>query len=590
MALGARRRPHPHLPALRGDVRAARPRRGRPRGPHPRQSRRRLEPRLSCARRAPRSASCITIRTGCARRCVRDGDGLREVGWAEAFREVARRLRPVIAEHGIGAVTRVHRQPDRPQLLARALRAGLRGDVGAAGPVLGGHGRPVAEESQQRADVRRHVDDPGARPRPHAVPADARREPARLAGQPARGGRRARAARRDSRARRPRGGRGPAPHRHGRSRRRMAPDPARHGRRTSARDRARALRRGPRAARASRSSRERAWKTCGASPRTFRPNAWRDACGVPAETIRRLARELSEAPRAAVYGRIGTCNQEFGTLASWLVDVLNVLTGNLDREGGAMFSNPVAWSLASLTPPEFANGFTLRRWRSRVRGAPEVLGQVPISCLAEEIATPGKGQIRALITIAGNPVISAPDAAKLDAALPGARFHAEHRQLAERDHAPRGRDPARPVGARAAALRRADLVVGGAQRRQVLGAALRPGRAAARVGDPAHARGDPARRRPGCDRRARARPAVLRRSRGGHRAGAGLADPRARSGRDRRRDRGRRPRAPARLRDPHRPVGRRVWREPGRPHARRAEARAERHRPAARSSRASTRC
>ena len=85
----------------------------------------------------------------------------------------------------------------------------------------------------------------------------------------------------------------------------------------------------------------------------------------------------SEAPRAAVYGRIGTCNQEFGTLASWLVDVLNVLTGNLDREGGAMFSNPIAWSLASLTPPEFANGFALHRWRSRVRGAPEVLGQVP---------------------------------------------------------------------------------------------------------------------------------------------------------------------------------------------------------------------
>jgi anaerobic selenocysteine-containing dehydrogenase len=150
----------------------------------------------------------------------------------------------------------------------------------------------------------------------------------------------------------------------------------------------------------------------------FSPEAVAETCGVAAETIRRLARELSEAKRAAVYGRIGTCNQEFGTLASWLVDVLNVLTGNLDREGGAMFSNPIAWSLASLTPPEFANGFTLHRWRSRVRGAPEVLGQVPVSCLAEEIATPGKGQVHALITIAGNPVISSPDAAKLDAALP----------------------------------------------------------------------------------------------------------------------------------------------------------------------------
>jgi len=151
----------------------------------------------------------------------------------------------------------------------------------------------------------------------------------------------------------------------------------------------------------------------------FAPERVAETCGISAETIRRIARELSDAPRAAVYGRIGTCNQEFGTLASWLVDVLNALTGNLDREGGAMFSNPIAWSLASLTPPDFANGFTLHRWRSRVRGAPEVLGQVPVSCMAEEIATPGPGQIRALITIAGNPVLSSPDAAKLDAALPG---------------------------------------------------------------------------------------------------------------------------------------------------------------------------
>jgi anaerobic selenocysteine-containing dehydrogenase len=152
--------------------------------------------------------------------------------------------------------------------------------------------------------------------------------------------------------------------------------------------------------------------------RDFTPEAVAASCGIPAETIREIARDLSDAPRAAVYGRIGTCNQEFGTLASWLVDVINVLTGNLDREGGAMFSNPIAWSLSSLTPPDFKDGFAFGRWRSRVRGAPEVLGQVPISCLAEEIATPGAGQIKALITIAGNPVLSAPDAAKLDAALP----------------------------------------------------------------------------------------------------------------------------------------------------------------------------
>lgn len=150
----------------------------------------------------------------------------------------------------------------------------------------------------------------------------------------------------------------------------------------------------------------------------FAPEAVAETCAIPATTIRRLARELADAAPGVVYGRIGTCNQEFGTLASWLVEVLNLLTGNLDRPGGSMFANPAIPSLASLRPPEFAAGFTFGRFHSRVRGAPEVLGQFPVSCLAEEIATPGDQRIRALITIAGNPVVSAPDAAKLDAALP----------------------------------------------------------------------------------------------------------------------------------------------------------------------------
>ena len=152
--------------------------------------------------------------------------------------------------------------------------------------------------------------------------------------------------------------------------------------------------------------------------RAFSPEAVAERTGLAAADIRRIARELAAAERAAVYGRIGTCNQEFGTLASWLVDVVNVLTGNLDREGGAMFAKPIAWSFTSLTPPEFAEGFAFHRWHSRVRGAPEVLGQVPVSCLAEEIATPGKGRIRALLTIAGNPVLSSPGGDRLDRALP----------------------------------------------------------------------------------------------------------------------------------------------------------------------------
>lgn len=149
----------------------------------------------------------------------------------------------------------------------------------------------------------------------------------------------------------------------------------------------------------------------------FTPERVEVACGVSAETIRRLAHEIAAAPTASVYGRIGLCNQEFGTVASWLIDVVNILTANFDRAGGLMFGNPLSWSVASLPNPEFADGVEIGRWHSRVRGAPEVLGQLPLSCLAEEIATPGDGQLRALVTIAGNPVISAPDAGKLDDAL-----------------------------------------------------------------------------------------------------------------------------------------------------------------------------
>src|SRR5262249_33344432 len=131
----------------------------------------------------------------------------------------------------------------------------------------------------------------------------------------------------------------------------------------------------------------------------FTPERVEAACRIPAATIRRLAREIAAAPSAAVYGRIGLCNQEFGTLASWLVDVVNVLTGNLDRPGGLMFGNPIAWGVNSLPDPQWADGVSFGRYRSRVRGVPEVLGQFPLSGLAEALAAPGDGPSRALITI-----------------------------------------------------------------------------------------------------------------------------------------------------------------------------------------------
>src|SRR3954452_17273406 len=149
----------------------------------------------------------------------------------------------------------------------------------------------------------------------------------------------------------------------------------------------------------------------------FAPERVAGACGIAAGEIRRLARELAAAPRAAVYGRIGTTTQEFGTLASWLVDVLNVLTGNLDREGGAMFPRAAVGARNTQGAPGIGRGVQLGRWRSRVRGLPESFGELPVACLAEEIETPGEGQIRALITLAGNPARSAPNSARVERAL-----------------------------------------------------------------------------------------------------------------------------------------------------------------------------
>lgn len=154
----------------------------------------------------------------------------------------------------------------------------------------------------------------------------------------------------------------------------------------------------------------------------FTPEAVERVVGIDAATIRRIALELCAAERAAVYGRIGTTTVSFGTTASWLVDVLNTVTGNLDIVGGAMFPLPVAASPTTRGKKGIGKGFKTGRGKTRVRGFPEALGEYPAALMAEEITTPGNGQIRAMVVVGGNPVLSTPNSNQLDAALDSLDF------------------------------------------------------------------------------------------------------------------------------------------------------------------------
>ena len=137
-------------------------------------------------------------------------------------------------------------------------------------------------------------------------------------------------------------------------------------------------------------------------------------CGIAQTTVEQIAEQLLAAPTAVAYGRMGLSTQDHGTLCQWLLQLINLFSGNLDREGGSLPAEPVF----PLTGPGTSAGHR-DRWRSRVRGLPEFAGELPVSALAEEIATPGEGQIRGLFTCAGNPVLSTPDGARLDALLAG---------------------------------------------------------------------------------------------------------------------------------------------------------------------------
>ena len=139
-------------------------------------------------------------------------------------------------------------------------------------------------------------------------------------------------------------------------------------------------------------------------------------CGIPAEDIRQLARDFAAADKAVCYGRMGVSTQAFGSLCHWLVQLINLVTGNLDRVGGALCTEPAVDLVASTSGGHFD------QWRSRVSGLPEYAGELPVSALAEEILEPGDGQVRALVTVAGNPVLSTPNGRRLDEALAGLEF------------------------------------------------------------------------------------------------------------------------------------------------------------------------
>jgi anaerobic selenocysteine-containing dehydrogenase len=149
----------------------------------------------------------------------------------------------------------------------------------------------------------------------------------------------------------------------------------------------------------------------------YPPEKAEEFTGISAAEIKRIAREFATAESAVAYGRIGVSTQKYGNLCHWLINAVNILTGNFDRAGGAMFTAP-AFDIVAASK----GGKLFDRWQSRVRKLPEFMGELPVAALAEEILTPGEGQIKALFTSCGNPVLSTPNGGQLDKALEELEF------------------------------------------------------------------------------------------------------------------------------------------------------------------------
>ncbi len=150
----------------------------------------------------------------------------------------------------------------------------------------------------------------------------------------------------------------------------------------------------------------------------FSPQLAARQTGIDAATIHGIAKDLTQANSAVCYGRMGVSTQQHGTICQWAIQIINLLTGNLDRRGGAMVPQP---AFGYVKPGESGAGH-FARWHSRVRGLPEFGGELPCSAMAEEILTAGDGQIRAMVTVAGNPILSTPNSRQLDKAFAALDF------------------------------------------------------------------------------------------------------------------------------------------------------------------------
>ena len=324
---------------------------------------------------------------------VRTGSGFEPVSWDEAFAEIDRRLTPILRA---GRPRRGRRPTSATPTPTTSMRSSTGGCCLKALGTKNIFSASTVDQMPKHVSAGLMFGTMITIPVPDVDRTDyllmLGRQPARVQRQPADGARHARPAARDPGARRPRRGRRPAPQPHGRGRRRAPLHPARHGRALPVRAGQRALRRGAGRRRASWPSICQGLDEVERAGRRFTPEAVADACGIEAGEIRRMARELAAAERAAVYGRIGTCTQEFGTLASWLVDVLNVVDRQPRPPGRRDVHAPAAGAPNTRGAPGQRQGrqdsAAGRAACARRRRSSE---SCPCACLAEEIDTPGRG-------------------------------------------------------------------------------------------------------------------------------------------------------------------------------------------------------